>query len=127
MITATCGPANEGMTLCAPECRDFCITCSAFPDGANERLHVVDVPLQGTTAVRGELVFSPRHAALERLCARDVLRVLELARVDAQVSVGGAEQELEIVERHRVVRGEPAHDPQSHAFMDQAVQPERAF
>src|SRR5215207_3693459 len=124
MITATCGPAKEVMTLCAPECRDFCISCSAFPDGANERLHVIDVPLQGATAVRGELVLRPWHSALERLRAGDVLRVLELARMHAQVSVGGAEQELEVIERHGVIGRERAHDPEPHALVDQAIEPE---
>src|SRR5437763_11477122 len=99
MITATCGPANEGIALCAPECRDFCMDRSALPGGANERLHVIEVPLERASAGGGELVLRPGHAALERLGARDVLRVLELARVHAQVPVRRVHHALEIIER----------------------------
>src|SRR5215218_7936891 len=97
---------------------------SALPGGADERLHVVEIPLERATAGGGELVLRSGDATLERLGAGDVLRVLELARVDAQVAVGGVHQSLEIVEGERLVDGERAHDPESHALVDQTVESE---
>src|SRR5687768_3447516 len=87
MMTATCGPVKAASAFCEPECRDLCMDRSALPGGADERLHVVEVPLERATAGGGELVLRTRDASLERLGAGDVLRVLELARVDAQVAV----------------------------------------
>src|SRR3954462_4431106 len=101
MITAICGPANEGMTLWGPECRDFCMNRSALPGGADERLHVIEIPLERAPAGGGELVLRPGHPALERFRTGDVLRVLELSRVHAQVAVGRVHHALEIVERER--------------------------
>src|SRR5262249_41160486 len=73
-----------------------------------------------------QAVFGPRHAAVERLVAGDVLRVLELARVDAQVAVGGLQQPLQVVEREPLVGRERADDPEPEPFVDDAIEVERA-
>src|SRR5512132_3520708 len=54
----------------------------------NERFHVVEIPLQRATAAWRDSVLRLRHAALERFGADDVLRLLELARVDTEIPVG---------------------------------------
>ena len=58
------------------------------------------------TSGRCEAVFRLRPPPLEGFCARDVAGFLELAGVNAQVSVGGFHQLLEIGEAERVVDGE---------------------
>src|SRR5689334_6629165 len=78
---------------------------SALARGANERFHVVEIAFEGATAGRGDGVLRLRHASLEGLRARDVLGLLQLARVDAEISVRGIEELLEIVEAERVGRG----------------------
>src|SRR6267378_3196747 len=56
---------------------------------ADQRFHVVEVALERPPAEGGESVFRLGNAACERLVARDILGVLELARVDAEVAVAG--------------------------------------
>ncbi len=70
-------------------------------------------------------VLGARHPALERLGAHDVVRLLELARVHAEVAVGGVEQPLELVEGERLVHRQGAHDREAHALVDQPVQLQR--
>src|SRR5881392_4322756 len=60
---------------------------SARARRANQRFHVVEVALERPPAEGGESVFRLGDSGLERLDARDVLRVLELARVDAEIAV----------------------------------------
>src|SRR5712691_2694240 len=62
---------------------------SARAHGPDERFHVVEVARERAAAGLGEAVLGARHAAGEGLRALDVVRVLELARVDAQVAVRG--------------------------------------
>ena len=50
------------------------------------------------------------------------MRLLELARMHAEVSVSGFEHALEIVEAQRIVGGQRADDSQANALMDQSVQ-----
>src|SRR4029453_13038341 len=78
---------------------------SALARRADERLHVVKVAFEGAAPGGGQAELGPRDAPLEGLGAGDVLRVLELARVDAEVAVRGFEQLLELVEGERRVDG----------------------
>ena len=54
-----------------------------------------------------------RGCGLRRTCAGDVAGLFELARVDAEVAVGGFEQAAEVVEAERVVDGERADDAEA--------------
>ena len=84
-----------------------------------------EVLLERAAAGGGEAVFGPRHAARERLLAGDVLRVFELAGVDAQVAVGRVQQPLEIVERQPIVDGQRADDAEAEALVDEPIERER--
>src|SRR2546421_428708 len=49
-------------------------------------------------------------------------RILQLARVYAEIAVAGLEQRLELVERETVTHRERAHDREPHALVNQAVE-----
>src|SRR6266576_6929141 len=98
---------------------------SACARRADQRFHVVEVALERPPAEGGESVFGFRDAACERLVAGDVVRVLELARVDAEVAVARLEQRLELVERETVADREGAHDRESHTLVNQPVETRR--
>src|SRR2546427_432647 len=75
---------------------------SPLSGGVNQRFHVVQVALQRAPPGGGEPILGLRYPPLERLAAGDVLRLLEPARVHAQVAVRGLEQRLELVEAQRI-------------------------
>src|SRR5205814_3453157 len=83
---------------------------SPLTGGVNQGFHVVQVALQGAPPGGRKPVLGLGNSALERLGARDVLRLLEPTRVDAQVAVRGLEQGFELVEAQRIVHRERAHD-----------------
>src|SRR5438094_2245997 len=83
---------------------------------------MIEIALESAAARRCEAVFGFRHAAFKGFRAGDILRVLELARVHADVAVGGLEQLLEIVESERFVDSQRAHDAESHPLMDELVE-----
>src|SRR5690349_4764635 len=86
MITARCRPSKVAGAIGDPGCRVIGMwKVSAFPRGADQRFHVVEIAFERATAGGGEAVFRPRHPALERLGAGDVGGILELARVHAEV------------------------------------------
>src|SRR4051794_30149648 len=70
---------------------------SAIPGAPDDRLHVGQVTLQRPPAGGAQAVLGARHPALERLGAHDVSGLFELARVHAQVAIGGLQQPLELV------------------------------
>src|SRR6188474_2493660 len=119
MMTATC----SGEVLCIIKSigkkRE---RCSAFPIHANDRLHVIEVTLERAAPGRREAEFRPRRAPFESLLADEVLGVLELSRVDAEVAVRCVEETLEIRERQEFVRRERADDAEAHAFMNELLQ-----
>src|SRR5690348_6773299 len=80
MITARWRPSKEAGAVGDPECRVIgMLRESAFPRGADQRFHVVEIALECATAAGGEAILRARHATLERLGAGDVGGVLELA------------------------------------------------
>src|SRR2546425_7300751 len=87
---------------------------------------MIEIALESAAARRCEAVFGFRHAAFEGLRAGDILRVLELARVHADVAVGGLEQLFQVVEGERFIHGKRAHDTEPHALMDDPVEIGRA-
>src|SRR5215208_3948720 len=88
----------------------------------DERFHVVHVAPQRRAAVDRQAELGARHAPLEGLRTRDVAGVLELARVDAEVAVGRAEELLELVEGERLAAGEGAHDPEAQPLVDDPIE-----
>src|SRR6266850_7615377 len=90
--------------------------------GADQRLHVVEIALQGAPSMRGQTVLGLGHAPGERLHARHVLRLLELAGVHAQVAVGRVQKALQLVERETLVHRERADDREAHALVDQPIE-----
>src|SRR3989454_1395894 len=97
----------------------------ALPRGSNQCLHVIQIPLQGSAARRRQAVLGLRQPPVKRFAARDVGRFFELARVYAQVAVGGLQQRLQLIEGERVIDRQRAHDPQPHPLVDQAVERRR--
>src|SRR6266446_3476579 len=95
---------------------------SPLSGGVNQRFHVVQVALQRAPPGGGEPILGLRYPPLERLAAGDVLRLLEPARVHAQVAVRGLEQRLELVEAQRIVHGERAHDAEPDPLVDEPVE-----
>src|SRR3954471_15610792 len=83
---------------------------------------MIEIALERPPAEGGETVFGFGDAVFERLLAADVLRVFELARVDAEVAVARLEQRLELVEGEAFAYRERAHDRETHAFVDQPVE-----
>src|SRR5258708_1695001 len=95
---------------------------SAFARSANQRFHVIEIPLERTAPVRGDGVLRLRHPSLERLLAQDVLSFLQLARMDAEIAVGGSQQRLEVAEAHSLVHGERAQDAEAHPLVNEPVE-----
>src|SRR5450759_4058656 len=117
-------------SMMIPTCRVLCIPkligikkdSLLFTRGLDERLHVVQVALQGTPAGCRQPVIGARHAAGEALGAVHVAGFLQLARMDTEVTVGSIQQFLEFAEGQRRVHGEPAENAQTESFVDQAVE-----
>src|SRR2546423_31449 len=87
-----------------------CDTLSALPRRANERFHVIEIPLERAASGGSESVLRLRHPALERFSTGYVFRFLKLPGVDAQITVGRLHQLLEIAEAERIVDSESADD-----------------
>ena len=67
--------------------------------------------------------YSVRGSARRTIFSHDdVLRVLELARVHAQVAVGRLQQPLEIVERQPIVHRQRADDAEPQTLVDQPIE-----
>src|SRR5262245_28826066 len=94
-------------------------------DRCKDRLHAPDVLVEGAAAGGGNRELGPRDAAIERLVAADVLRLFELACVDAQIAVGRLQQLLQLVERQPLVDRQRADDAQPEPLMDETLQAER--
>src|SRR4051794_20709953 len=89
MIIATCSPGKVlAKVLCFIKRQSKKERGSPFADGLDERFHVVQVLLERPPASRGQPVLGARDPVVEGLLAGDVLRLLELPRVHAQIPVG---------------------------------------
>src|SRR5438105_5921516 len=120
MMTATWREVLCDIKFCLKKNRSA-LTCRA-----DQGFHVVEIALQGAAARSRQPVLGLGDAAGERLAARDVLRLLQLAGVHAQVAVGRLEEPLQLVEGQRVVHRQRAHDAETHALVDQPVELGRA-
>src|SRR5205809_719749 len=95
---------------------------SALAGRADQGFHVVEVALQRAAAQRRQPVLGLGDPARERFATGDVLRLLELACVHAQIAVRRLEEGFQLVERQRVVARQRTHDAEAHSLVDQAVQ-----
>src|SRR5207249_5535433 len=82
--------------------------------------------LERAAAGRGQAVLRARNASLEHLVARDVLRVLELARMDAEIAVGRLQQPLQVVERQPLVHRQRTDDAETKTLVNEPIELERA-
>src|SRR5688500_9465550 len=87
---------------------------------------MIEILLERTLASRGQAVFRLRPAILERLGARDVTCLFELASMHAQVAIRCIEQLLEITELHAIVHSERADDGQARTLVNDVVEIRRA-
>ena len=93
-----------------------------FAGDADPFFHLIQVFGEGAAARDGEAVFGAGDAAFKEFYAGDVLRFFEFAGVDAEISVSGFEDALEVVEAEGIVGGEGADDAEANAFVDEAVE-----
>ena len=93
-----------------------------FAGDSDPGFHLVEIFGQGAAAGGGQAVFGAGDASFKKFQAGNVLRLFELAGVDAEVSVGGFEHALEIVEAERIVGGEGADDAETNALMNEAIE-----
>src|SRR5262245_34889061 len=87
----------------------------------NQAFHVAQIIFERAAAGRAQFVFGFRNTALKKLCTNNVSRILELARMDAQIAIGGTHQSFEIIKCKAVVSGESADDTESQSFVNQPI------
>src|SRR5688500_2403581 len=97
-------------------------TASAIPGGADQRFHVIEIPLERTAPAGGETILCLGHTPLERLGARDIIGFLELARVDAQVAVRRLHQLFQVAEAEGIIHGERADDSKPQTLVNETVE-----
>src|SRR5207253_7070171 len=90
---------------------------SARARRANQRFHVIEIALERPPAEGSESVFRLGDTSGERFDARDVVRVLELARMHTEIAVAGLEQRFQLVERETVTHRQRAHDREPDALV----------
>src|SRR5687767_11293012 len=88
---------------------------------------MVEISLERPAPRCREPILRLRHPSLERFRARDVLGFLQLARVDAQVSVGRVHQLLQVAEAQRVVDRKSADDAEPEALVYETIELVRPF
>jgi hypothetical protein len=79
------------------------------------------VPLQSFPAQRRQAVFGLGHTTVKVFRACDILSLLQLAGMHAQVAVRGFQQAIQLVETQFLVDGQSAHDAQPDSFVNEPV------
>src|SRR5665213_2756179 len=102
-------------------------TLQSVASHLDDAFHVSEVTLQRSPAGGRKAVRREGATPLERLGARHVAGVLELARVDAEISIRGAQQRFELAERQRFIGRKCAHHAESEAMVNERVELARAF
>src|SRR5688572_12733245 len=97
-------------------------TASAIPGGADQRFHVIEIPLERAAPAGGETILCLGHPPLERLGARDIVGFLELARVDAQVAVRRLHQLFQVAEAEGIIHGERADNSEPQTLVNEPVE-----
>src|SRR5271156_5048332 len=98
----------------------FC--CLTFARDADQSFHVVQILFQRAATGARQAIFGFRHAPVESFRTAQIAGVFQLARMDAQVAVRGAQQLFQLVESERFVHGERADDSKARTLVDQTVQ-----
>src|SRR5579872_1400354 len=93
-----------------------------FARDPNPLFHLIEILGEGSAARGGQAILGTRDTSLEELHAGNVLRLFELAGVNAEIAVGGLEHALEIVEAQRIVGGEGADNAEADALVNEAVE-----
>ena len=93
-----------------------------FPSNADPLFHLIEIFGQGSSAGGGQAIFGARNASFKKLDAGNVLGLLELAGVHAEIAVGGLEHALKVVEAQRIVGCERTDDAEANALMNQAIE-----
>src|SRR5579864_3128798 len=62
--------------------------------GLDQCFHMIEIFLQRAASSVGQAILGLRHAALERFCTGDIIGLFQLARMYAQVAIGGFEKLL---------------------------------
>src|SRR5689334_13332564 len=75
----------------------------------DQSLHVIEITFERAPAGGAQAIVGARRASVEGLPAHDVAGFLELAGVQAEVAIGGAQEVLELAERKRFVGGQSTH------------------
>src|SRR5690348_3925472 len=86
---------------------------------------MIEVALERAAARRRDRVFRFGHPPFEGLGAGDVIRLLQLPGVYAQVAVGRIEKLLEVVEAERVRRRQCAEDTEPDALVNETIERQR--
>src|SRR6185437_7285675 len=98
------------------------IAPSRSPRRLDHRLDVLEVPIERLAAHGRQPVFRLRAPPVEGLRALDVARLLEFARMRAEVPIADIEQRLQLIEGELRVHRQRAHDAEAHALVDQTVE-----
>src|ERR1700752_1137339 len=93
-----------------------------LPRHPDPLLHLIQILGQCCASFCRQSVLSPRHAPLKKLHARDVFRLFQLSRMHAQISIGGLEHALQIVDTQRIISRQRTHNPQPDTLVYQSVQ-----
>jgi len=83
---------------------------------------MIQIALESFASGSGEAVFGLGQAPVEGFGADDVVGFFEAAGMHAEVAVGGLEKRLQFIECQRTIYGQGADDPETYAFMDQAIE-----
>src|SRR5215207_1378565 len=86
---------------------------------------MVEVTLERLPAGYRQRVRRFRHPSLEGFRTRDVAGFFELPGMNAQVSIRGLQQPLELVERQRLVGRQRTHDSKPHTLVDETIERRR--
>src|SRR5947207_10366255 len=83
---------------------------------------MVQIAFESFASAGCQTVFGFWHPTLKALTAFDVLRFFQPSRVNAQISIRGLQQALQLVKRKRIVDGQSADNSKAHPFVDDSVQ-----
>src|SRR5690349_15035267 len=100
-----------------------CILKVTHPAGGFDYgLHMIQITVQGSSATRRQPVDRLRAPVGKGLGASEVFGFFELACMRAQVAVANIEQCFQLAEGELLANRQRAHDPETDALVDQAVE-----
>lgn len=87
----------------------------------DEFFHLFEIRFERFTSFRGQFVRRLRLSVDKALRRQNILRVLELLEMHAQIAVSRSERFLQIHELDLIARNERAHDPQADLGVDYII------